>query len=58
MFHWYEKTERASPAYALNIYDKETNNLEKSYCFDSPYALLQIAREAIKRYKKLKYGKE
>jgi len=56
-FHWHERTERASPAYALNIYDKDTNKLEKSYCFDSPYALLQIAREAIKGYKWLKYGK-
>lgn len=56
-FHRYEKTGRASPAYVLNTYDKDTNKIEKSYCFDSPYALLQIAKEAIKGYKWLKYGK-
>lgn len=57
-FHWHEKTERASPAYALNIFDKDTNKLEKSYCFDSPYALLQLAKEALKGYKRLKYDKK
>lgn len=53
----YNKTERASPAYAMNIYDKESMKLEKSYCFDNPYALLQIAKEAIKGLYWLKYGK-
>jgi hypothetical protein len=55
-FKRYERTERASPAYVLNVFDKETNKLEKSYCFDSPYALLQIAKEALKGYRWLKYG--
>jgi len=55
-FHMYDKTERASPAFAMNIYDKEIQKLEKSYCFDSPYALLQLAREALKGYYWLKYG--
>ena len=57
-FHWHEKTDRASPAYALNILDKDSNKLEKSICFDSPYSLLQLAKEAIKGYKWLKYGKK
>jgi hypothetical protein len=57
-FQRYKKTERASPAYVLNIFDKETNKIEKSYCFDSPYALFQIAKEALKGYKWLKYGVE
>jgi hypothetical protein len=56
-FNWYRRTERASPAYVLNIYDKDTSRIEKSYCFDSPYALFQIAREALKGYKWLRYGK-
>lgn len=28
-FRWHERTERASPAYALNIFEKHTNKLEK-----------------------------
>jgi hypothetical protein len=54
-FQRYERTERASPVYVLNIFDKETNKIEKSYCFESPYTLFQIAKEALKGYKWLKY---
>jgi hypothetical protein len=58
-FHWYEKTERASPAYALHIYDKSNiNDIEKCYFFDAPYSILQLVREGIKGYKWLKYGKK
>jgi len=56
-FHIYEKTERASPAYAMNAHEKESDKLEKSYCFDSPYALLQVAKESIKGFYWLKHGK-
>jgi len=56
-FHIYEKTDRASPAFSMNIYGKESQKLEKSYCFDSPYALLQLAKEAIRGVYWLKYGK-
>jgi hypothetical protein len=47
-YYWKRARERASPAYAMNIYGKESMRLEKSYCFDNPYAFLQIAEEAIK----------
>ena len=57
-FFMHEKTDRASPAYAMMINDKEKYNIEKSYCFDSPYALFQLAKEALKGYYWLKYDKK
>jgi len=54
-FFMHEKTDRASPAYAMMINDKEKYSIEKSYCFDSPYALFQLAKEALKGYYWLKY---
>lgn len=54
-FFKHYRTSRASPAFALMIHNKDTNQLEKSYCFASPYALFQIAREALKGYYWLRY---
>jgi len=56
-FHYHEETERASPAIAINIFKKGSRDIEKSYCFADPYSLLQIAREALKGYNLLKFGK-
>lgn len=57
-FYAYDTTNRASHAFAMNIFDKEGSySMEKSYCFANPYALLQVAREALKGYYWLKYGK-
>ena len=56
-FHYHERTGRASPAIAINIFQKDKREIERSYCFADPYSLLQIAREALKGYNLLKYGK-
>lgn len=56
-FHYHERTERASPAIAINIFQKGKPEIERSYCFADPYSLLQIAREVLKGYNLLKYGK-
>ncbi|MFW6196774.1 MAG: hypothetical protein ACOC5D_05500 [Thermoplasmatota archaeon] len=56
-FYHYERTDKASPAVALNFLNKESKKIEKSYCFASPYSLLQVAREALKGVYWLKYEK-
>jgi len=53
IFH--TETGRASPAFAFLIKDKDSNQIDKSYCFDNPYALIQLAREAIKGHYWVKY---
>jgi len=56
--HW---TKIATPACYLHIYHKDEGpsaNIEKSYCFELPSALLQIAREALKGYYWLVYEKK
>jgi len=56
IFH--SETGRASPAFAFLIKDKDSNRIEKSYCFDNPYALVQLAREALKGHYWVKYNQK
>jgi len=52
---YYEWTYRATPAFAFHFHPKGKRSIDASYCFDSPAALLQLAREALKGYYWLKY---
>jgi len=53
-FRYLSRTNRASPAISIFVYDKDSRDLLAAYCFDSPYALLQLAYEALKGVKYLR----
>ncbi len=48
IFQHYPQTDRATPAVALHIKDKENKRIEKSYCFDNIFSLYQLAQETLK----------
>ncbi|MFW9995181.1 MAG: hypothetical protein ACFFD4_24300 [Candidatus Odinarchaeota archaeon] len=54
-FYKHDRTGRATLAYAAWFLNKDSNDIEKSYVFDNPNALLQVAREAIKGIHWIKY---
>lgn len=57
-FGKHEWTNRATPAFFMNVFPKESRIIERNYCFTDIGALLQIAREAMKGYYLLKYEKK
>lgn len=54
MFRQFDRTERATRAYCMQLLMPDSGDIVASYCFDSPDALFQLAQEALKGWKWLR----